>query len=276
MANHQDYIRHQCLTKIQRKPLFRKKRDFKKTSKTILAVTSVILVIFISVRHFIMNDNLNSSLSRPKSSHQSRNYIPPTPEARWRYIKDLENSEVFTPTPSEQIIRKKISSQDIVPRETQKPLQKTKSDLQGYQMELNKILDNDKIQARINTKSNQTQELSSPDNQYHRKEMSISTNQNELPIKRNMGLENKDLNRADIATNQQRWVVQCGSFHNTEQAEAIRAQLALAGIESHISADSGWNRVTIGPYNSREAVDDTLNRLNNIGMPNCIAYMVGG
>lgn len=73
----------------------------------------------------------------------------------------------------------------------------------------------------------------------------------------------------------QRWMVQCGSFKAVDQAESIRAQLAFAGIESRITSGGGWNRVVLGPYNSKAAADKALQRLQGAGQSGCIPLSVG-
>ncbi|MDU4095150.1 MAG: cell division protein FtsN, partial [Pantoea sp.] len=74
----------------------------------------------------------------------------------------------------------------------------------------------------------------------------------------------------------QRWMVQCGSFKGSDQAESIRAQLAFEGFESRITNGGGWHRVVIGPYNSRTGADATLKRLRSSGHSSCIPLAVGG
>jgi len=74
----------------------------------------------------------------------------------------------------------------------------------------------------------------------------------------------------------QRWMVQCGSFKGSDQAESVRASLAFEGFESKITSGGGWNRVIVGPYNSRSAADSTLKRLRGSGHSNCIPVSLGG
>jgi cell division protein FtsN len=71
-------------------------------------------------------------------------------------------------------------------------------------------------------------------------------------------------------------MVQCGSFHGTEQAESQRAKLAFEGFEGRITTGGGWNRVVIGPYNNRSGADSTLARLKNAGISGCIPLATGG
>lgn len=75
----------------------------------------------------------------------------------------------------------------------------------------------------------------------------------------------------------QRFMVQCGSFHGTEQAESQRAKLAFeAVLKAGITTGGGWNRVVIGPYNNRSGADSTLTRLKNAGISGCIPLATGG
>ncbi|NMP29469.1 cell division protein FtsN [Rahnella sp. SAP-1] len=74
----------------------------------------------------------------------------------------------------------------------------------------------------------------------------------------------------------QRFLLQCGSFHGTDQAESYRAKLAFEGFEGRVTTSGGWNRVVIGPYNNRAGADGTLSRLKNSGITGCIPLPVGG
>jgi len=74
----------------------------------------------------------------------------------------------------------------------------------------------------------------------------------------------------------QRWMVQCGSFKGTEQAESVRAALAFEGFESRLTSGGGWNRVVVGPFKDRASADSTLKRLRASGHSGCIPLAVGG
>lgn len=74
---------------------------------------------------------------------------------------------------------------------------------------------------------------------------------------------------------ERRWMVQCGSFKGTEQAETVRAQLAFEGFDSRITSNNGWNRVVIGPIKGKDNADGTLNRLKMAGHSNCIRLASG-
>tara|TARA_R110002110_G_scaffold292919_1_gene506939 strand:- start:46 stop:624 length:579 start_codon:yes stop_codon:yes gene_type:complete len=66
------------------------------------------------------------------------------------------------------------------------------------------------------------------------------------------------------------FIIQIGSFKKAQQADTLRARLALLGIESTVQtvnqSGSIWHRVKSGPYTSFRMVDKIQNRLhrNNI------------
>lgn len=66
------------------------------------------------------------------------------------------------------------------------------------------------------------------------------------------------------------FIIQIGSFRRAQQADTLRARLALLGIESSVQkvnqSGSIWHRVKSGPYTSFRIVDKIQNRLhhNNI------------
>ena len=63
-----------------------------------------------------------------------------------------------------------------------------------------------------------------------------------------------------------RYMVQAGSFRSHDDADRLRARLALLGVEANIqSVDTGggetWHRVRIGPMEDRRRVEDVRRRL---------------
>lgn len=61
------------------------------------------------------------------------------------------------------------------------------------------------------------------------------------------------------------YVLQVGSYRNFADADRVRAQLALQGVESNIqkvSVDNDtWHRVRIGPINNLNKLEDTRRKL---------------
>ena len=67
------------------------------------------------------------------------------------------------------------------------------------------------------------------------------------------------------------YILQAGSFKTLEQADRMKANLALLGVEANIESvtinnKESWHRVRIGPYRNLENLNRTRSRLkqNNI------------
>ncbi|MDN3516756.1 SPOR domain-containing protein [Aquisalimonas lutea] len=65
-----------------------------------------------------------------------------------------------------------------------------------------------------------------------------------------------------------RYMVQAGSFRTHEDADRLKARLALIGVQAEIQSvevDGGetWHRVRVGPFADRERVDSVRDRLQD-------------
>jgi len=61
------------------------------------------------------------------------------------------------------------------------------------------------------------------------------------------------------------YLLQAGSFQQFNEADSLKARLALLGVEAHIQSvdvnKSKWYRVRIGPSNDRQALEQLRKRL---------------
>jgi len=61
------------------------------------------------------------------------------------------------------------------------------------------------------------------------------------------------------------YLLQAGSFQQFNEADSLKARLALLGVEAHIQSvdvnNSKWHRVRIGPSNDRQALEQLRKRL---------------
>ncbi len=64
-----------------------------------------------------------------------------------------------------------------------------------------------------------------------------------------------------------KYLLQAGSFRSHEDADQLKANLALLGVQSSIQSVSikneSWHRVRIGPFNNTNQLHETLNTLKN-------------
>lgn len=67
-----------------------------------------------------------------------------------------------------------------------------------------------------------------------------------------------------------KYIIQAGSFKEFRQADALRAKLALMGIESRVEkakiGNVTWHRVKLGPYSQMSSVSTIKARLKQSGL----------
>ncbi|MEN1727154.1 MAG: SPOR domain-containing protein [Pseudomonadota bacterium] len=77
-------------------------------------------------------------------------------------------------------------------------------------------------------------------------------------------IEQRAREREDTASNGP-YMLQVGSFRSSDDAESLRAQLTLLGLDAAIQSvtvnDSTWHRVRVGPYNGAREADGARRRL---------------
>lgn len=101
-----DYAACMNIVDAKRALSMRKKYGHMKASKAVLPLTITLLTIFIVFFSFIKHNSPHNTMLLPESSNYQKNRIPPKPEERWRYIKELENSQVSIHMPTIRIMVK--------------------------------------------------------------------------------------------------------------------------------------------------------------------------
>jgi len=234
------------------------------------------------------------------------NGLPPKPEERWKYIKELENRQVTVPTPTEPSAGGEVQSHTQLTDEQRQLLEQMQADMRQSPTQLNEVPWNEQTpaqrqqtlqrqqQLQMQSRQQQTQQSAPPRQTQPVQQQSAhqpqqtqqqatrqvtpprqTQTQQPAPVTREPAQETAK-KPAEKPASSQRWMVQCGSFKGTDQAESVRAGLAFEGFESRITTGGGWNRVVIGPYKDRSSADSTLKRLRGNGHSNCIPLSVGG
>lgn len=276
-------------------------------SKIMIGLAVAVLVAFAGGLWFIAHHKKEETPVIP--DHKvSGNGLPPKPEERWKYIKELENRQLSVPTPKEPSAGGEVQSQTQLTDEQRQLLEQMQADMRQAPTQLNEVPWNEQTpMQRQQTLQRQQQQLQQQQLQQQRLEQQQRAQQQQrlqqqrvqqqqttqqthmLPqngsqsvnapkSQDNSRVKPQETAKAKAVEKEksQRWMVQCGSFKGSEQAESIRAQLAFEGFESRITNGGGWNRVVIGPYNSRASADSTLKRLRSSGHSGCIPLAVGG
>ncbi|MFP4146110.1 MAG: SPOR domain-containing protein [Halorhodospira sp.] len=78
--------------------------------------------------------------------------------------------------------------------------------------------------------------------------------------------EREELSRATNFEEGQRYLLQAGSFQHHEDAESMRASLALVGLPAQIhtvelQGGEEWHRVRVGPFEDRGRIEEARSRM---------------
>ena len=289
-----DYVSRGRSGAARRKTPSRKKRSSPKVSKTVVALAVALLVVFIGGLYFITHNQPDEAPLLPTHGTRPGNSLPPKPEERWRYIKELENRQIGVQSPTEPTGGGQINSKAQLTDEQRQLLEQMQADMQQRPTQLSEVPYNEPAQTR-NTNREQPvqqsvptqQQVTQPRNPFNNGAAPAQQPQVQQPKPQVTAppvpkpqpkpeVKQETAKQESKPEQKQKWMVQCGSFRAADQAESVRAQLAFEGIESRVTAGGGWNRVMLGPYSSRAAADKTLARLKGVGMASCIPLSVGG
>ncbi|PIJ49906.1 cell division protein FtsN [Erwinia sp. OLTSP20] len=261
----------------------RKKRNSNSgVSKFMMALAVAVLVTFAGGLWFIAHHKKEEATVMPDRKTPG-NGLPPKPEERWRYIKELENRQMTVPSPTEPSAGGDVHSQTQLTNEQRQLLEQMQADMKQQPTQLNEVpwneqtpaqrqqtLQRQRLQNQLEMQSRMPAQAPAP---HPSQPASHATTP---PTTTQPKPQTQEKPKEPEKAKTQRWMVQCGSFKGTDQAESVRAQLAFEGFESRITTGGGWNRVVIGPYNSRSGVDSALKSLRGSGHTNCIPMAIGG
>ena len=267
-----------------------------------VAIAAAVLVTFIGGLYFITHHKKEESETL-QSQKVTGNGLPPKPEERWRYIKELESRQPGVRAPTEPSAGGEVKTPEQLTPEQRQLLEQMQADMRQQPTQLVEVPWNEQTpEQRQQTlqRQRQAQQLAeqqrlapqaAPVQAQPRQSKPASTQQpyqDLLQTPAHTTAQSKPQQAAPVARaadapkptaekkDERRWMVQCGSFRGAEQAETVRAQLAFEGFDSKITTNNGWNRVVIGPVKGKENADSTLNRLKMAGHTNCIRLAAGG
>lgn len=293
-----DYVGRGKSSGTRRKTTNRKKkRSSSGTSKTMIALAAAVLITFIGGPYFIAHNKSEDAVIVPNRGKTPGSVLPPKPEERWRYIKELENRQIGVQSPTEPTAGGEGNSPAQLTNEQRQLLEQMQADMRREPTHLNEVPYNDQsktvgaVQTRPTTHAprnpfsqqpvqapRQTPPATvAPQPVQPARQTPPPARQTPAPAPIQPVQKSAEAGGAKEAPKEkpQRWLVQCGSFKAMDQAESVRAQLAFAGIESRITT-GGWNRVLLGPYSSRAGADKILQSVRGAGVSNCIPVAAGG
>ncbi|MCW0345606.1 Cell division protein FtsN [Pantoea ananatis] len=282
------------------------------TSKLMIVLAVAVLVTFAGGLWFLAHHK-KEDVPVITDHKANGNGLPPKPEERWKYIKELENRQVTVPTPSEPTSGGEVQSHTQLTDEQRQLLEQMQADMRQQPTQLNEVPWNEQTpaqrqqtlqhqqqvqqlqrQQQLQQQQLQSQQRQQQAQQQQQRQQQLQQQRQEphtqqqqsvqqtqpAPVTREPTAQPKTQDTAKAKPAEkaasQRWMVQCGSFKGTEQAESVRAALAFEGFESRLTSGGGWNRVVVGPFKDRASADSTLKRLRASGHSGCIPLAVGG
>lgn len=143
-----DYVGRGRSGAARRKTPSRKKRSSPKVSKTVVALAVAILVVFIGGLYFITHNKPDETPILPTHGTRPGNGLPPKPEERWRYIKELENRQIGVKAPTEPTAGGEVNSKTQLTDEQRQLLEQMQADMQQRPTQLSEVPYNDPAQMR--------------------------------------------------------------------------------------------------------------------------------
>jgi cell division protein FtsN len=273
-----------------------------------VAIAAAVLVAFIGGLYFITHHKKEEAEAL-QNRQVTGNGLPPKPEERWRYIKELESRQPGVRAPTEPTAGGEVMKPEQLTDEQRQLLAQMQADMRQQPTQLTEVPWNEQTPAQrqqtlqrqrlaqqqiqqqqlAQTQQPRTQprivEQSKPVQQQPKQTASnqqpyqdllqtpahTSITQPKAPAAAPVSrVEEAPKTTTTEKKDDRSWIIQCGSFKGAEQAETVRAQLAFEGFASHITTNNGWNRVVIGPLKGKENANNMIERLKMAGHANCI------
>ncbi|MBD2809321.1 cell division protein FtsN [Xenorhabdus sp. Vera] len=245
-------------TNPRQKSTGKKKNQSQGLPKTTLAVAVALVVVFIGGLYFIVQNKKESVQNEPQPSHQTKGHgLPPKPEERWSYIKELENRPVNETSIQDPavLLNRPLNQATQLTAEQKQLLEQIQTDMRQPPISLKEVPYNSEPIPRSHVIINPPAQ----ENTQKQPEQSVQPSPEQKP-----------------ASNGSKLMLQCGSFRAMGQAESVRASLAFAGIESQITTKDNWHRVVLGPYKNKNDAEKMRNRVTDAGVSGCILRPAGG
>jgi cell division protein FtsN len=278
-----------------------------------VAIAAAVLVAFIGGLYFITHHKKEEAEAL-QNRQVTGNGLPPKPEERWRYIKELESRQPGVRAPTEPTAGGEVMKPEQLTDEQRQLLAQMQADMRQQPTQLTEVPWNEQTPAqrqqtlqrqRLAQQQVQQQQLAqaqqsrtqprvveqpkpvqqpkqTASNQQPYQDLlqtpaHTSTTQPKTPTAAPVTrVEEAPKTAAAEKKDDRSWMIQCGSFKGAEQAETVRAQLAFEGFASHITTNNGWNRVVIGPLKGKENANNMIERLKMAGHANCIRLAARG
>ncbi|WP_410012702.1 cell division protein FtsN [Sodalis sp. RH24] len=142
-----DYVGRGRTNTRRKKTNSRKKRTSSGISKTMIALAVAVLITFIGGLYFIAHNKTEEAVILPSHGNHTSNGLPPKPEERWRYIKELENRQIGVQTPTEPTAGGEVQTPAQLTDEQRQLLEQMQADMRQQPTHLNEVPYNDQVKS---------------------------------------------------------------------------------------------------------------------------------
>ncbi|NDL64868.1 cell division protein FtsN [Acerihabitans arboris] len=142
-----DYVGRGRTNTRRKKTNSRKKRTSSGISKTMIALAVAVLITFIGGLYFIAHNKTEEAVILPSHGNHTSNGLPPKPEERWRYIKELENRQIGVQTPTEPTAGGEVQTPAQLTDEQRQLLEQMQADMRQQPTHLNEVPYNDQVKT---------------------------------------------------------------------------------------------------------------------------------
>lgn len=92
-----------------------------------------------------------------------------------------------------------------------------------------------------------------------------ATTDNEVPPENEENIETQSDTKTSVPSNSSSYVMYCGKFSSSKNAEEIKANIAIStGLSSKIISKDSIYSVLLGPFNTRDEAVNTFNKLDSL------------
>ncbi|MGI2797767.1 SPOR domain-containing protein [Photobacterium damselae] len=187
---------------------------------------------------------LDQLIEKVQQTEQKKDQLPPKPEEKWRYIKELENKVIQLPTQDEKQRLAAEKAQADRARIAAEKAARDKAEAERRKQQQEATQKSDAAKPTVSPATDKVADVAKP-----------------KP-------ETKPVTKPSV-----RYIVQCGAYHSADQANERKATIAFQGFNSQVSmvkTSSGtWHKVYIGPYPDRDQALKARGRLQSSGIEPC-------
>ncbi len=112
-----------------------------------IALAAAVLITFIGGLYFIAHNKAEEAVILPSHGNHTSNGLPPKPEERWRYIKELENRQIGVQTPTEPTAGGEVQTPAQLTDEQRQLLEQMQADMRQQPTHLNEVPYNDQVKT---------------------------------------------------------------------------------------------------------------------------------